>query len=199
MSMNWILSRIARQFGIDINSLLFHFIYREMARELEKEVGPEKVSEIMFKIGGEASLDSAKRHPTIFKFVTPGTGDEILKYIKMLWYTVFGTDMIYEVINKENIEESDYLDLYIDNCPICQGYYDDELDLSKEKMKELFGKKGYACLLIGMIESVGNFMLEMKELPYTMDIEEVECKALGSERMRIRSTLIPKESSKDPE
>lgn len=199
MSLNWIISRIARQFGVDINSLFFHFLYREMARELKNNVEAEKVPEIMFDIGGEASLDSAERHPTIFKFVSPGTGSEILKYIKMLWYTVFGTDMQYEIINEENLEESDYLDLYIDNCPICQGYYSDEEDFPKEEMQRVFGKKGYACLLLGMIASVGNFMLDMKEIPYTMEIEETECMALGAERMRIKATLIPREIDKSAE
>ncbi|MHA1309396.1 MAG: hypothetical protein ACTSQO_00585 [Candidatus Helarchaeota archaeon] len=193
MSLDWIISRIARQFGIDINSLFFHFLYREMARQLVKYAGKEKTPDIMRKIGGDASLDSAKRHPTIFKFVSPGSGNEILKYIKMLWYTVFGTNMKYEVINKENLEESDYLDLYIDNCPICQGYYSDNLDLPKEEMTSIFGNTGYACLLLGMIESVGNFMLEMKEIPYTLEIEELECKALGAQRMRIKATLVSKE------
>ena len=164
-----------------------------MARQLVKYAGKEKTPDIMRKIGGDASLDSAKRHPTIFKFVSPGSGNEILKYIKMLWYTVFGTNMKYEVINKENLEESDYLDLYIDNCPICQGYYSDNLDLPKEEMTSIFGNTGYACLLLGMIESVGNFMLEMKEIPYTLEIEELECKALGAQRMRIKATLVSKE------
>ncbi len=165
-----------------------------MAKQLKNHTEIDNVPKIMKKIGGEASLDSAKRHPTIFKFVSPGSGSEILKYIRMLWYTVFGTTMKYEVINEENLEESDYLDMYIDNCPLCQGYYSDELDLSKEDMEKIFGKTGYACLLIGMIESVGNYMLDMKNLPYTMKIEEVECKALGAPRMRIKATLIPKES-----
>ncbi|MHA1269052.1 MAG: hypothetical protein ACTSPY_04635 [Candidatus Helarchaeota archaeon] len=195
MSLDWIISRIARQFGIDINSLFFHFLYREMARELKTHDDPNKVSEIMRKIGGESSLDSAKRHPTLFKFVSPGSGSEILKYIRMLWYTVFGTNMKYEIINEENLEESNYLDIYIENCPICQGYYSDDLDFSKDEMKEIFGESGYGCLLIGMIESVGNFMLEMKNLPYTMEIEELECKALGAEKMRIKASLIPKEET----
>ncbi|MBD3230072.1 MAG: hypothetical protein GF329_17975 [Candidatus Lokiarchaeota archaeon] len=194
MSWNWIISRIARQFGIDINSLLFHFLYREIAKSLYDNVEVEKVPEIMFEIGGKASLDSAERHPTIFKFVSPGTGKEILKYIKMLWYTVFGTDMEYEIIN-DDFEDSDYLDLYIDNCPICQGYYSEDEDISRDKMEEIFGKSGYACLLIGMMTSVGNFMLEMKDIPYTMEIQETECQALGAERMRIRATLHPKEKT----
>ena len=181
---------IARRFGVDIDGLFWDLLYRELIRT-ELELNKVNFVDIFKQIGTEASLGSAKRHPTVIKLFAPKEATDVLGYIKILWATVFAADL--EMSEDMTTEESGNVTktvLKVKNCPICQGFGDDKEDFP-ELLKETLGEKGkgYACILLGMIEGLSNYIFDLKGEPYKISIQEKECMALGGEQLVFEATL----------
>ncbi|MFX1293585.1 MAG: hypothetical protein ACFFD2_01815 [Promethearchaeota archaeon] len=182
---------IARHFGVDIDGLFWDLLYRELIRtELNLNKGGDFL-EIFKRIGGEASIDSAKRHSTIMKLFAPKSANDVLGYIQIVWATVFGMDIkMSEDLKTEESSNVTKTTLKVDYCPICVGFGDDPEDF-KELLKETLEHKGdgYACILTGMIEGLSNYIFELRNEPYKIEIHEKECIALGGTQLIFEATL----------
>ncbi len=181
---------IARQFGVDVDGLFWDLLYRELIRT-ELELNKENFIEIFKRIGAEAAIGSAKRHQTVMKLFAPKTATDIMGYIQFIWSTVFAEDI---EMSEELAQEEDgaitKVTLKVDRCPICQGFGDDAEDFP-EMLKETLKAKGdgYACILLGMIEGLSNYIFELRHEPYKITIREVECIALGGKQLQFEAIL----------
>ncbi len=187
---------IARQFGVDIDGLFWDLLYRELVRtelELNKD---GNFLEVFKKIGGEASIGSAKRHSTVIKLFAPKSATDILGYIEIIWATVFGMDLETsgDLITEEQGNVTKTI-LTVKHCPICQGFGDDAEDFP-DLLKETMGSKaqGYACILVGMIEGLSNYLFELRNEPYKVEIREKECIALGGKELVFEAILTKLDS-----
>ena len=182
---------IARQFGVDIDGIFWDLLYREIIRTELEHNREGNYLEIFRRIGGEASIGSAKRHTTVMKLFAPKSATDILGYIQIIWATVFGMDiqMTEDLVTEETGNVTKTI-LKVAHCPICQGFGDDPEDFP-ELLKEALGQKGegYACILIGMIEGLSNYMFELRDDPYKIEIKEKECIALGGKQLIFEATL----------
>jgi len=186
---------IARRFGVDIDGLFWDLLYRELIRT-ELELNSDNFIEILKRIGGEAAIGSAKRHETVMKLFTPKNATDILGYIQFIWSTVFAEDMeMSEEMEQEESGDTTRVILKVKHCPICQGFGDDAEDfpaLIKEKLEPK--GDGYACILLGMIEGLSNYLFESREEPYEVKIKEIECIALGGKELVFEAVLTKKEA-----
>jgi hypothetical protein len=185
-AVKWLMKKITKAFGQNTSSLFYSLLYREILKEINNITHDEDLSLlVMREIGKRAANESCERHSTIFKFM-PGSPDKVLDYFEILWVVVFGKeleDLTYEEIPNEDSPYNDYL-LKIDNCPICADYGlspEDTFDLSKIKQN----KEGMACGLCGMLQSVANFILQVKENNYRIRITEQKCKARGDDYLQL--------------
>lgn len=180
---------VARRFGVDIDGLFWGLLYREIIRT-ELELNKDNFLEVFKQIGTEASLGSAKRHPTVIKIFAPKTVTDMLGYIEMLWATVFSEDLKSEEYSVEEHGNSTTTVLKVNHCPICQGFGDDKEDF-QDLIKETIEQKGdgYACILLGMIEGLSNYIFEVRKEPYKVKIREIECMALGGKQLVFEATL----------
>ena len=180
---------VARRFGVDIDGLFWDLLYRELIRT-ELELNTDNFLEIFKRIGAEASLGSAKRHPTVIKLFAPKSATDVLGYIQIVWATVFSEDLHSEELITEESEEVTKTILKVDHCPICHGFGDDKEDF-RELLKETIEKKGdgYACILLGMIEGLSNYIFELRNEPYTVKVREIECIALGGKQLVFEAIL----------
>ncbi len=185
-AVKWLMKKITKAFGQNTSSLFYSLLYREILKEINNITHDEDLSLlVMREIGKRAAYESCERHSTIFKFM-PGSPDKVLDYFEILWVVVFGKeleDLTYEEIPKQDSPYNDYL-LKIDNCPICADYglsSEDTFDLSKVKQNT----EGMACGLCGMLQSVANFILQVKENNYRISITEQKCKAKGDECLQL--------------
>jgi len=187
---------VARHFGVDIDGLFWDLLYRELIRtELELNTEGDFI-EVFKKIGGEASIGSAKRHTTVIKLFAPKSATDILGYIEIIWATVFGVEleMSDDLITEEEGNVTRTI-LKIAQCPICQGFGDDKEDFP-DLLQETLGQKGegYACILIGMIEGLSNYLFKLREEPYRVKIVEKECIALGGKQLVFEALLTKLDS-----
>lgn len=186
---------IARQFGVDIDGLFWDLLYRELIRT-ELNLNENNFIEIFKRIGAEAAIGSAQRHETIMKLFTPKDAQDILGYIQFIWSTVFAEDIeMSEEMQQAESGNTTKVTLRVNRCPICQGFGDDKEDFP-ELLKEKMGDKGdgYACILLGMIEGLSNYIFKIREEPYEIKIHEVECIALGGKQLVFEAILTKKES-----
>jgi hypothetical protein len=182
----WLMKKITKVFGRSTNSLFYSLLYREILNEINLITGKEDESVIILReIGKKAGIESCERHSSIFKFM-PGNPEKVLDYFEILWVVVFGKEieeLSYETIKKEDSQYNDYI-LKIKNCPICAGYgtsSEDRFDVSKlDKESE-----GMACGLCGMLESVANYILKVKNNEYRIIIEEQKCIAKGEPHLEL--------------
>jgi hypothetical protein len=182
----WLMKKITKAFGQNTSSLFYSLLYREILKEVDNVTNDEKISLlVMREIGKRAATESCERHSSIFKFM-PGSPDKVLNYFEILWVVVFGKELEelnYEEIPREDSKYNDYL-LKIPNCPICADYgmaAEDTFDISK--LSE--DSEGMACGLCGMLQSVANFILQVKENEYRITITEQKCKAKGDEYLEL--------------
>ncbi len=187
---------IARRFGVDIDGLFWDLLYRELIRtELEIDKEGDYIG-IFKRIGGDASIESAKRHTTVMNLFAPKSATDILGYIQIIWATVFGVDiqMSDDLITEEEGNITRTI-LKVEKCPICQGFGDDPEDFP-DLLKETVGQKGqgYACILVGMIEGLSNYIFELRNEPYKIEIREKECIALGGKQLVFEAILTKTES-----
>ncbi|NVM29004.1 MAG: hypothetical protein HWN65_09170 [Candidatus Helarchaeota archaeon] len=186
---------IARQFGVDVDGLFWDLLYRELIRT-ELEINRENFIDIFKRIGGEAAIGSAERHKTIMKLFAPKTATDVMGYIQFIWSTVFSED----IEMSEELEQSEdgkitKVTLKVDRCPICQGFGDDAEDFP-ELIKETIQAKGdgYACILLGMIEGLSNYIFKLRNEPYKVKIREIECIALGGKQLVFEALLTELET-----
>jgi len=181
---------IARRFGVDIDGLFWDLLYRELIRT-ELEFNNDNYLEIFKQIGGQAAIGSAKRHKTVMNLFAPKSANNILEYVEFIWSTVFAEDI---KMTEETHEEEDgrisKVVLTVEHCPICQGFGDDKEDFP-ELLKEKIESKGdgYACILLGMIEGLSNYIFESRNEPYRVKIRELECIALGGKQLKFEAIL----------
>ncbi|MEJ2250431.1 MAG: hypothetical protein P8Y70_12595 [Candidatus Lokiarchaeota archaeon] len=182
----WLMKKVSKVFGRNTNSLFYSLLYREVLNEINEITGKEDESLIILReIGKKAGVESCQRHSSIFKFM-PGNPEKVLDYFEILWVVVFGKeleDLSYEIIPKENSLYNDYI-LKIKNCPICAGYgtsSEDIFDVSKLSNDS----EGIACGLCGMLESVANYILKVKNNEYRIIIEEQSCIARGEDHLEL--------------
>ncbi len=187
---------VARHFGVDIDGLFWDLLYRELIRTELSLNRDGNFAEVFKNIGSEASIGSAKRHTTVIKLFAPKSATDILGYIEIIWATVFGVDleMSEDLITEEEGNVTRTI-LKVAHCPICQGFGDDKEDF-QELLKETLGQKGegYACILVGMIEGLSNYLFELREEPYKVKIVEKECIALGGDQMVFEAILTKLDS-----
>ncbi|TXT65888.1 MAG: hypothetical protein BAJALOKI3v1_60027 [Promethearchaeota archaeon] len=185
-AVKWLMKRITKAFGTNTSSLFYSLLYREMLKEVNNITDDEELSIlVMREIGKKAATESCERHSTIFKFM-PGTPEKVLNYFEILWVVVFGKeleDLEYEEIPKEGSNYNDYI-LKIQNCPICASYgtdSEDSFDVSKLSPES----EGMACGLCGMLQSVANFILRVKQNDYRIQMIEQKCMAKGDECLQL--------------
>lgn len=185
-AVKWLMKKITKAFGTNTSSLFYSLLYREMLKETNTITHDEELTLLVLReIGKKASTESCERHSTIFKFM-PGTPEKVLDYFEILWVVVFGKeleDLEYEEIPKENSKYNDYI-LKIQNCPICAGYGTDPED-NFEISKLSSESEGMACGLCGMLQSVANFILRIKQNDYRIRMIEQKCMAKGEEYMQL--------------
>ncbi len=186
---------IARRFGVDIDGLFWDLVYRELIRT-ELELNDDNFLEIFKRVGGEAAIGSAKRHKTVMNLFAPKDASNILDYIEFIWSTVFAEDIKMKEETQEDVDGNiTKVILDVEHCPICQGFGDDKEDfpdLLKEKLESK--GDGYACILLGMIEGLSNYIFESRNDPYRVKIRELECIALGGKQLRFEAILEKTES-----
>ncbi|TXT59718.1 MAG: hypothetical protein BAJALOKI1v1_1380010 [Promethearchaeota archaeon] len=182
----WLMKKITKAFGENTSSLFYTLLYREILKEINEITKDEDLSlVVMREIGKRAAEESCERHSAIFKFM-PGTPGKVLDYFEILWVVVFGKELeefTYEEIPQENSLYNNYV-LKIENCPICADYgssAEDTFDLTKLPQDS----EGMACGLCGMLQSVANFILKVKDNNYRISIKERKCKARGDECLEL--------------
>jgi cell fate (sporulation/competence/biofilm development) regulator YmcA (YheA/YmcA/DUF963 family) len=182
---------IAKQFGVDIDGLFWDLLYRELIRtELERNQEGTFL-DIFKRIGGEASIESAVRHQTVLKIFAPKTATDIMGYIQFIWSTVFSEDIkMSEDIETEESGNVTKVTIKVDHCPICQGFGQDQEDFT-ELLKNTLGEKedGYACILLGMIEGLANYLFQDRKEPFKIEIREKECVAMGGKQLVFEAVL----------
>ncbi|MFO7796563.1 MAG: hypothetical protein ACQERB_01525 [Promethearchaeati archaeon] len=185
-AVKWLMKKITKVFGTNTSSLFYSLLYREMLKEINNITHDEELSLlVMREIGKKSATESCERHSSIFKFM-PGTPEKVLDYFEILWVVVFGKELenlSYEKIPKENSQYSDYK-LKIQNCPICASYGtapEDTFDVSKLSPES----EGMACGLCGMLQSVANFILRVKQNDYRIRMIEQKCMAKGDECLQL--------------
>lgn len=179
----WLMKKVTKAFGRGTNALFYTLLYREILNEIDEITkNPEASLEVLREIGKKAAYESCERHASVFKFM-PGSPDKVLEYFGILWSVVFGMEMgehSYQEIPTEGHIYHDYI-LRIKNCPICASYGEDAEDTFD--FKRFSGKKteGMACGLCGMLETVANYILEIKGNNYRIGIVEQKCMAKGDD------------------
>ncbi|MFX1277624.1 MAG: hypothetical protein ACFFBP_22825 [Promethearchaeota archaeon] len=181
----WLMKKVTKAFSRTTNSLFYTLLYREILKEVQEITKNEEDSIIIFReFGKRSSYESCERHSSIFKFM-PGDPKKVLDYFGILWSVVFGMeigDFSYEEIPKEG-KYNDYI-LSIKTNPICAGYGDDKEDTFNFK-KLSKDSEGCSSGLCGMLESVANFILKIKNVDYRILIKERECIAKGQEELKL--------------
>ncbi|MHA1669622.1 MAG: hypothetical protein ACTSV5_03480 [Promethearchaeota archaeon] len=184
-TVQWLLKKITKIFGRSTNSLFYTLLYREILKEINEITENEEDTLILLReIGKRASFESCDRHPTVFKFM-PGNPQKVLEYFELLWVVVFGKelaegDLTYEEVIKKDSKYNDYI-LKIKTCPICAGYGQDEEDTFNFQKIKNPNTEGLACGLTGMLESVANYILNIKKSEYRISIFEQKCMAKEEE------------------
>jgi len=185
-AVKWLMKRITKAFGTNTSSLFYSLLYREMLKEINNITHDEDLSLlVMREIGKKAATESCERHSTIFKFM-PGTPEKVLDYFEILWVVVFGKELkefSYEELQKESSQYNDYI-LKIQNCPICASYGTDPQD-SFDVSKLAAESEGMACGLCGMLQSVANFILRIKQNEYRIRMIEQKCMAKGDDCLQL--------------
>ncbi len=174
----WLLKKVTKAFGRGTNALFYTLLYREILKEINEVTKDSELSlKVLKQIGKKAAYESCERHSGIFKFM-PGSPKKVIDYFAILWSVVFGMDIgehTYEDVENTHNEYEEYL-LHVKKCPICADYGNDPEDtfsfsqISKES-------EGMACGLCGMLESVANFILQIKAAEYRIGIDEIQCLA----------------------
>ncbi len=182
----WLMKKITKAFGENTSSLFYSLLYREILKEINEITNDEELSlVVMREIGKRAANESCERHSNIFSFM-PGSPKRVLDYFDLLWLVVFGKEieeLSHEMIPIEDSPYDDYV-LKIKNCPICADYglaAEDTFYLSKVSNDS----EGMACGLCGMLQSVANFILKVKENSYRITIKEQKCMAKGDDCLQL--------------
>ena len=182
----WLMKKVMKVFSRTTNSLFYTLLYREILKEIHEITKNEDDSVTIFReFGKRSAYESCERHSSIFKFM-PGNPEKILEYFEVLWAVVFGMEMgehSYEEIKVEGQKYTEYL-LTIANNPICGGYGDDEEDTFKFK-KLSKDTEGCSAGLGGMLESVANFILKIKENEFRISITETKCLVKGADALEL--------------
>ena len=184
-TVQWLLKKITKIFGRSTNSLFYTLLYREILKEINEITENEEDTLLLLKeIGKRASYESCNRHPTVFKFM-PGNPKKVLEYFELLWVVVFGKelaegDLTHEEIITEDSKYSEYK-IKIKTCPICAGYGQDDEDTFDFRKIKNPNTEGLACGLTGMLESVANYILNIKKSEYRISIFEQKCMAKEEE------------------
>lgn len=182
----WLMKKITKAFGENTSSLFYSLLYREILKEINNITEDEELSlVVMREIGKRAATESCERHSNVFTFM-PGSPERVLEYFDLLWVVVFGKEMeefSHEVIPREDSQYDDYI-LNIKNCPLCADYgtaAEDTFEISNLGPDT----EGMACGLCGMLQSVANFILKVKENEYRITIREQKCMAKGDECLQL--------------
>ena len=184
-TVQWLLKRITKIFGRSTNSLFYTLLYRETLKEINEITENEEDTILLLReIGKRASFESCNRHPTVFKFM-PGNPQKVLEYFELLWVVVFGKelaegDLTYEEVLNKDSKYNEYI-LKIKTCPICASYGQDEEDTFDFRKIKNPNTEGLACGLTGMLESVANYILNIKKSEYRISIFEQKCMAKEEE------------------
>ena len=182
----WLMKKVMKVFSRTTNSLFYTLLYREILKETHEITKNEDDSVTIFReFGKRSAYESCERHSSIFKFM-PGNPEKILEYFEVLWAVVFGMEMgehTYEEIKAEGQKYTEFL-LTIKNNPICGGYGDDDEDTFKFR-KLSKDTEGCSSGLGGMLESVANFILKIKENDYRINITETKCLAKGADALEL--------------
>ncbi len=184
-TVQWLLKKITKIFGRTTNSLFYTLLYREILKEINEITENEEDTLLLLReIGRRASFESCNRHPTVFKFM-PGNPQKVLEYFELLWVVVFGKelaegDLTYEEVINKDAKYNNYI-LKIKTCPICAGYGQDEEDTFNFRKIKNPNTEGLACGLTGMLESVANYILNIKKSEYRISIYEQKCMAKEEE------------------
>ncbi len=193
------MKKVTKAFGRGTNALFYTLMYREILNEIDAITkNPEESLKILREIGKKAAYESCERHGAVFKLM-PGTPDKILEYFAILWSVVFGMDigeMSCEEIPAQGHVYSDYI-MKIKQCPICAGYGEDAED--KFDFKRLNNKKteGMACGLCGMLETVANYILEIKGNEFRIGIVEQKCIAKGEDCLQFTCKIYTEKEWKE--
>lgn len=184
-TVQWLLKKITKIFGRSTNSLFYTLLYREILKEINEITENEEDTLVLLReIGKRASFESCNRHPTVFKFM-PGNPQKVLEYFELLWVVVFGKELAEgdltheEIVNKDS-KYNEYK-IKIKTCPICAGYGQDDEDTFDFRKISNPNTEGLACGLTGMLESVANYILNIKKSEYRISIYEQKCMAKAEE------------------
>jgi len=181
----WLMKKVTKAFGRSTNALFYTLLYREILKEINEITKDEEESlKILREIGKKASYESCERKSAVFKFM-PGTPKKVLTYFEIIWSVAFGMEMgetSYEEIPKEG-KYNDYV-LTVKKNPMCAGYGEDEEDtFDFSKISE--DSEGCSAGLCGMLESVANFVLQIKKSDYRIGITEKKCIVKGDDSLQL--------------
>lgn len=190
----WLVGRIGRLVGRSVNALYYNLLYRELLAEMVALEGDDiKTACVVFKeYGREGARESAQRQRSVLKYF-PGDPLKLLSYLEILWQVIFGMKMGEHEIIHEDVEGKDFpLVIYrIQRCPICGGFGDDPEDAME--VKEVGDQpEKYACGIMGQLETVANFILDVHESPYMIFFHETQCIARGDRVLEITCEIAEK-------
>ncbi len=159
----WIVLKSATILGRSVPSLFYQLIHREIYREIfDLSNDGKKTVQDAYKLGYVASLESAERQSSVFRFF-PSEPLKVLEYVPLLWNIYFGAPM------QDYTTKWDYTDpkrpiltyrTYVD--PMTFGLGDDEEFDNLPWKKFWDNDNGYGSLMAGLLTQVTSHVLKVK-------------------------------------
>ncbi|GAB4310544.1 MAG: hypothetical protein Kow0069_10790 [Promethearchaeota archaeon] len=189
----WLVGRIGKLIGRNMNALYYSLLYRELLREVvDAKRGDVNEAFAEFKRLGElGALDSAHRQESVLRYF-PGEPLKLLEYMEVLWQVIFGMPMgEHEVVTQQFPgDEYPVVKYQIKRCPVCAGHglsEHDVVDVSKVKDSPQL----YACGIMGMLQTVANFILGIRGSDHKIVFSETACIARGDPYLEITCSIVP--------
>ncbi len=197
----WLVSRIGKIIGRKMNALFYQLLYRELLQEIVtiNDNDLAKAFEEFKDLGIQGAMDSAHRQAAVLKYF-PGEPLKLLEYMEILWQVVFGIKMGDHKVVHEEIPGAEFprVKYQIQRCPVCGGYGDsvhDKVDIGTAKKTPVL----YACGIMGMLQTVANYILELRGGPYRIIFSETQCIGRGDPFLEISCDIVPMtELGQDP-
>ncbi|MHA1732869.1 MAG: hypothetical protein ACTSU5_13065 [Promethearchaeota archaeon] len=196
----WLVSRIGRLIGRKMNALFYQLLYRELLKEVNEIDGNDPAAAFLdFKeMGILGALDSAHRQASVLKYF-PGDPLKLLEYMEILWQVIFGLKMGEHNVVHEEIPGREFpvVKYQITKCPVCGGYGDSEED-TVDISAAGDSPQLYACGIMGMLQTVANFIMETRGSEWRIVFSETKCIARGDPFLEISCEIVPAAEVAEP-